>query len=47
MSLTGDPKPAYKKKDPNERTVSEELDSNAEAVHMVATNSGLYHTNVP
>ena len=47
MSLTGDPKPAYKKKKDGERTVSEELESNAEAVNMVATNSGLYHTNVP
>lgn len=46
MSLTGDPKAAYKKKK-GERTVSENLEQNPEIVNMVPSNSGLYHTNVP
>ena len=45
MSLTGDPKSAYKSK--GEVTVSQDLEKNPEAVNMVPANSGLYHTNVP
>ena len=45
MSLTGDPKSAYKSK--GETTVSEDLERNPEALNMVPANSGLYHTNVP
>ena len=45
MSLTGDPKSAYKPK--GEVTVSQDLENNPDAVNMVPSNSGLYHTNVP
>tara|TARA_E500000331_G_C17264071_1_gene716465 strand:+ start:1493 stop:2476 length:984 start_codon:yes stop_codon:yes gene_type:complete len=45
MSLTGDPKKAYRAK--GEVTVSQDLENNPEAVNMVPSNSGLYHTNVP
>ena len=45
MSLTGDPKSAHKPKK-GEVTVSEDLERNPEALHMVPSNSGLFHTNV-